>query len=129
MIKRIGIIMIFVLVVVNINFIYTNQNLKKEFRKELLFSRNSINSIEINQNKEIFSELINLASAPLEISNKIESVHVKENVLSFEISGTSLKDIEDTEIFLSEILRKPKISMKLFSEGNLIRGTIKYGGI
>lgn len=127
-IKKISLVLILTLVIGNIYLIYLNQNLKREFKKEILISGVNTSFEYKNSNYKNYSLLKGISNAPEKIKKGFESIYISKESVSFEVRGESLEDIEDIESFLNEILEKTKLSMTLLSEGENIKGTLIYGG-
>lgn len=127
-IRKLSLALILTLVIGNIYLIYWNQNLKKEFKKEVLISRNNLSLEYKNSNYKNYSLLKGINSAPEKIKMGLESIYISKESIAFEVIGNSLEDIEDIESFLNDVLKKTKLSMNLLSEGENIKGTLIYGG-
>lgn len=127
-IRKLSLALILTLVIGNIYLIYWNQNLKKEFKKEVLISRNNLSLEYKNSNYKNYSLLKGITVAPEKIKMGFESIYISKESIAFEVIGNSLEDIEDIESFLNDVLEKTKLSMTLLSEGENIKGTLIYGG-
>ena len=127
-IRKLSLVLILTLVIGNIYLIYSNQNIKKELKKEILISRSNLSLEYKNSNYKNYSLLKGITVAPEKIKMGFESIYISKESIAFEVIGNSLEDIEDIESFLNDVLEKTKLSMTLLSEGENIKGTLIYGG-